>query len=135
MKTPIKPESARDAAGALAADTLLLLRLVIGDGNPDLRARTLLRRVARQAFHLDDPAVDVLMPLVEGFGADDAERAANLFRQRPHEERIQLAVLLMTIAGKDKMLAAREERLRGRIAAILDLDETEFGPSPNTAEV
>jgi uncharacterized tellurite resistance protein B-like protein len=138
MKTPIGPRRARKArpepAGAIAADTLLLLRLALSDGRPDLRAFALLRRIARSAFHLDDAATDVLTPALESFGSEDPERAANLFRERSREERVQLARLLMQIARQDEMLAAREKRLRGRVAVILGLDETEFGPFPDQAE-
>ena len=127
VRTPIDLGESQVRDSELAAEILLLLRLVLNDGPAGEHALAILRRVAHQAFGIDLPSLDTLLPSVEEFGRESAEGAAGLYRNLPKDQRLELASTLIAIARRDVVLKSREHRLRGRVAAILGLEEGEVG--------
>lgn len=126
VKTPSDIGGADEGSrpdAAHAADALLLLRLALSDGPADERAVAVLRRVAHRAFGIDALSAEALMPAVEDFGAGNAGPAAAVLRERPKEERLRLAETLLTIARHDEALKNHVQRLRGRLTALLDLEQ------------
>lgn len=128
------PTNSESPAGAcppqpteLAGDVLLLLRLVLKDGEMNAAAEGVLRRVAWRAFAIDAAAFETFLPAFRLHGEKGADRLRAALRARPKGERRLLAAALAAAALKDDALVLREERLRARTAAILDLGEDETG--------
>ncbi|WP_163273035.1 hypothetical protein [Chelativorans alearense] len=118
---PVGPRPASPTE--LAGDVLLLLRLVLNDGEMTPSARDALQRVAERAFSIDAPTFEAFLPVLQPFGAKGAARAGAVLRARPKDERVLLARMLLAAALKGDTLTLHEERLRARAAEILGLDE------------
>jgi len=127
VRTPIDLSESRLRDSEFAADILLLLRLVLNDGPAGEQTVAVLRRIAHQTLGIDLPSLEMLLPNVGEFGTDGTESAAGAYRNLPKVERLELAGTLLAVARRDAMLKNRETRLRGRVAAILDLEEGEVG--------
>ncbi|WP_274424298.1 hypothetical protein [Chelativorans sp. YIM 93263] len=108
-----------------AAEILLLLRLVLNDGAANEQTLAVIRRVGLRAFGISAPSMARLEALIASYGIEQAEAGAE-FRSRPRAERRRLAAALLTIGRCDEALKGREGRLRGRLAALLDLEEAEL---------
>lgn len=121
---PINTEDTREAD--LTAESLLLLRLALNDGEASEQAMAVIRRVGWRAFGIDALSMNRLEAVIAAYNADNA-KAGKEFRAKSETERLRLANMLLSVARHDETLREREGRLRGRLAVLLDLEEAKLG--------
>ncbi|WP_265518000.1 hypothetical protein [Nitratireductor luteus] len=106
-----------------AAEVLLLLRLVLSDGAPDKNTMTVLRRVARRAFGLNEADFLEIYVSLRALGEAGAAGAAAHFQEKPRPEKVALGRTIMAICRHDEALKPHIERARSRVAVLLDIEE------------
>ena len=115
------------AQNAIRADLLMLLRAAFADGPLNDTARAALHRAALTLGFDEDQVGLVMEPLEHVDGG-----SALLFASLGKERRTQLLHQALEIAAHDPELAARGDRLRARLLAVLELAPDDM-PDPKAA--
>lgn len=127
--------SVRKVAGdpALTAELLLLVRMVLADGEVEERELATLRRIAGSLGIVGEDFEQVLGHL-EDFGYEiSAGQATAIFRELDKGRRIVLARHMADIAKADQELSRYEVRLLARVVDMLDIDPAEIDGDPHAA--
>lgn len=115
---------------ALTAELLLLLRMVLADGEAAERELATLRRIAR-TFGIAGRDFEQVLAYLEDFGyGTSAAQAIAVFREFGKDRRLVLARHMAEIAKADMELSRYEVRLLARVVDVLDLDPAEVTGSP-----
>ena len=110
---------------ALMAEFLLLLRMVLADGEVAERELAALRRIAG-TFGIEGDDFERMIAYLEDFGYEvSAAQAIAVFRELDKERRLLLARHMAEIAKADRELSRFEVRLLARVVDMLDLDPAE----------
>jgi uncharacterized tellurite resistance protein B-like protein len=110
---------------ALMAEFLLLLRMVLADGEVAERELAALRRIAG-SFGIAGDDFERMISFLEAFGYEvSAAQAIAVFRELDKERRLLLARHMAEIAKADHELSRFEVRLLARVVDMLDLDPAE----------
>ena len=110
---------------ALMAELLLLLRMVLADGEVTERELTTLRRIAA-TFGITGGDFEQVLGHLEDFGYEiSVAQAIAVFRELDKERRLALAGHMAEIARSDLELSRFELRLLARVVDMLDLDPAE----------
>lgn len=119
---------------ALMAELLLLLRMVLADGEVAERELAALRRVAG-SFGIAGDDFERMIGYLEDFGYEvSAAQAIAVFRELDKDRRLLLARHMAEIAKADRELSRFEVRLLARVVDMLALDPAEVtGGSAPTA--
>lgn len=118
---------------ALMAELLLLLRMVLADGEVEERELATLRRVAESLGVVGEDFEQVLGHL-EDFGYEiSAGQATAVFRELDRPRRVMLARHMADIAKADRELSRYEVRLLARVVDMLDIDPADIAGGPHTA--
>ncbi len=113
---------------SIVAELLLLLRLVLADGEAPPPAAALLRRIAADRVGIGAEGVEEVAQEIEHLvAAAGTGGAAAALRDMPLDRRRTLALRLAAIFAADEQCRGLQGRLAGRLAAILGLEQT---PSP-----
>lgn len=109
----------------LTAELLLLLRMVLADGQVAERELATLRRIA-QGFGISGSDFELVLGHLEEFGFEvSVAQAISVFRDFDKERRLTLARHMAEIAKADAELNRFEVRLLARVVDMLDLDPAE----------
>ena len=118
---------------ALMAEFLLLLRMVLADGEVAERELAALRRIAG-GFGIEGDDFERMIGYLEDFGYEvSAGQAIAVFRELDKERRLLLARHMAEIAKADEELSRFEVRLLARVVDMLDLDPAEVTGSSGLA--
>lgn len=118
---------------ALTAELLLLLRMILADGEVSERELATLRRIA-ESFGISGEDFEPVLSHLEDFGYEtSAGQAIAVFRELSKERRILLARHMAAIAKADMELSRFEVRLLARVVSMLDLDLAEVTSDPRPA--
>lgn len=105
---------------ALAAELVLLLRLIVVDGAGDSAEIERFRSVVGQAFGIGDDDMGEVMEYLKEFAYEtNAEQAATLFAEMAPERKTELLKHLLAVAEADHALDFEEMHFIQRTAAIL----------------
>jgi|SRR5690606_20122647 len=104
------------------AELLVLLRMVLADGEMRPRQSEILRRIAAARFGLGGADGNAFMQSMREFGqVVGAGQTTVFFRGLDIERRRLLARRLTDLMEQDRELKGREARFRARLLALLDL--------------
>lgn len=107
----------------LAAELLLLFRMILADGEVDEHEMAAFRRICREAFGIGDESMDGVVQYLNDFGYEtNGAQALAMFRGLRLERRQALARHMADIAKADRQLAAQEVKLLKRILDVLELE-------------
>jgi uncharacterized tellurite resistance protein B-like protein len=110
---------------ALMAELLLLLRMVLADGEVTERELATLRRIA-EGFGISGGDFEQVLGHLEDFGYEvSAGQAIAVFRELDKERRVALARHMAEIAKADRELSRFEVRLLARVLDMLDVDPSD----------
>lgn len=110
---------------ALMAELLLLLRMVLADGEVAERELAALRRIAG-TFGIAGEDFERMVGYLEDFGFEvSAAQAIAVFRELDKDRRLLLARHMAEIAKADQELSRFEVRLLARVVDMLALDPAE----------
>ncbi len=110
---------------ALMAELLLLLRMVLADGEVAERELAALRRIAG-SFGIAGDDFERMVGYLEDFGFEvSAAQAIAVFRELDKDRRLLLARHMAEIAKADRELSRFEVRLLARVVDMLALDPAE----------
>jgi uncharacterized tellurite resistance protein B-like protein len=113
---------------ALTAELLLLLRMVLADGDVAERELATLRRIA-DGYGVSGRDFELVLSHLEDFGYEvSVAQAIAVFRELDKERRLLLARHMADIAKADQELSRFEVRLLARVLDMLDLDPSEVTP-------
>jgi uncharacterized tellurite resistance protein B-like protein len=118
---------------ALMAELLLLLRMVLADGEVTERELATLRRIA-DAFGIAGEDFEQVLRHLEDFGYEvSVAQAIAVFRELDRKRRVTLARHMAEIAKADQELSRFEVRLLARVVDMLDITPAEVtgGHPPN----
>jgi len=116
---------------ALMAELLLLLRMVLADGEVAERELATLRRIAA-GFGIEGDDFELVLRHLEDFGYEiSLAQAIDVFREMDRERRIALARHMADIAKADQELSGFEVRLLARVVEMLGLTPADVLPSAN----
>lgn len=107
---------------ALAAELLLLFRMILADGNVSENEMEVFRRICRDAFGISDESIDGVIEYLNDFGYETSgTQALALFQELDVDRRKELARHMAEIAKADSQLAENEVRLLRRTLEMLGL--------------
>lgn len=107
---------------ALAAELLLLFRMILADGVISDREMETFRRICRDSFGIGDESIDAVIEFLNDFGYETSgAQAISLFQELDLPRRKELAQHMADIAKADSHLADREVRLLRRTLELLGL--------------
>lgn len=105
---------------AIAAELLLLIKLIFADGERDQSETQAFARIAEQQFGIPNDALPEVIRYLSDYGYETSTgQAATLFAELAPERRVSLIENLMTVAAADQKVDKSEVALIERIAAIL----------------
>lgn len=106
----------------LVGESLLLLRMVLKDGELGQREVDVLRRVARSSYDLGAAELDDIVFSMRHFAQQASMgQAAAFYRSMEPDRRRLLARRLYAMMAVNRELKRREARFRGRLLELLDL--------------
>lgn len=117
--------SVRKAADdpALTAELLLLVRMVLADGEAHGRELEALRRIATNSLGIDGGDLDLVLDHLSAFGYEITPvQAISVFRELDMDRRETLARNMAALAKADGELSRHEVRLLARVVEILEID-------------
>jgi len=107
---------------ALAAELLLLFRMILADGNVSENEMEVFRRICRDAFGISEESIDGVIEYLHDFGYETSgTQALALFQDLDLDRRKELARHMADIAKADSQLAENEVRLLRRTLEMLGL--------------
>lgn len=107
---------------ALAAELLLLFRMILADGQVSGGETAALRRICRDSFGIPEESLDDVVEYLSEVGYETSGAQAVLaFQDQDIERRRQLARHMAEIAKADENLAHNEVRLLKRTLDLLGL--------------
>lgn len=105
---------------AVAAELVLLLRLIVADGSSDREEINRFREIVGKAFGIgDDDMGEVIEYLKEFAYETDADQAAALFAEMAPERKTELLKHMLSVAEADHALDIAEMDFIRRTAEIL----------------
>ena len=108
---------------ALTAELLLLVRMVLADGEVRARELDALRRIATNSLGIDGDDLEQVLDHLGAFGYEITPiQAIAVFRELDMDRRISLARHMATLAKADDELSHHEIRLLARVVEILEID-------------
>lgn len=111
----------------LAAELLLLFRMILADGRVSDREIMTLRRISRESFGIPEASMDAVIEYLNEFGYETtASQAASMFQEMDEERRRQLARHMAEIAQADRQLANDEVQLLHRTLKMLGLSPVDL---------
>jgi uncharacterized tellurite resistance protein B-like protein len=125
----------RKVAGdpVLAAELLLLFRMMLADGAVREAEVGVYRRICADAFGIGEENIEAVTRYLQEFGYEtSASQALALFRGLPLDRRRLLVRHMADIAKADRDLSGHEVRLLRRTVDFLDLDPREVLGRPQT---
>jgi len=111
---------------AIVAELLLLLRLILTDGEVRDAELAMLQRICRESLDVEEAALPGLMYVVQEMGGASEFQTVRVFRSFDHPRRVALARRMAAIAQADAELSRREERFLVRLLDILDLQPADL---------
>ncbi|WP_245440142.1 TerB family tellurite resistance protein [Mesorhizobium sp. Z1-4] len=108
---------------ALTAELLLLVRMVLADGEAHGRELEALRRIATNSLGIDGGDLDLVLDHLSAFGYEITPvQAISVFRELEMDRRETLARNMAALAKADGELSRHEVRLLARVVEILEID-------------
>lgn len=108
---------------ALTAELLLLVRMVLADGEAHGRELEALRRIATNSLGIDGDDLDLVLDHLSAFGYEITPvQAISVFRELDMDRRETLAQNMAALAKADGELSRHEVRLLARVVEILEID-------------
>lgn len=108
---------------ALTAELLLLVRMVLADGEAHGRELEALRRIATNSLGIDGGDLDLVLDHLSAFGYEITPvQAISVFRELDMDRRETLARNMAALAKADGELSRHEVRLLARVVEILEID-------------
>lgn len=108
---------------ALTAELLLLVRMVLADGEAHGRELEALRRIATNSLGIDGDDLDLVLDHLSAFGYEITPvQAISVFRELDMGRRETLAQNMAALAKADGELSRHEVRLLARVVEILEID-------------
>ncbi|MCO5069659.1 MAG: TerB family tellurite resistance protein [Rhizobiaceae bacterium] len=106
----------------LAAELLLLFRMILADGEVEEHEMAIFRRICRESFGIGEDSIDGVIRYLNDFGYEtNGSQALAMFRGLNLERRQALAQHMAEIAKADHQLAAQEVQLLRRVLDALGL--------------
>ena len=107
----------------LSAELLLLIRMILADGQASEREWEVFRRICRDSFGIGDGSFDAVVEYLKDFGYEtNGSQAIALFRELRIERRKELAQHMAEIAKADAQLSDKEVKLLKRTLEVLGLE-------------
>lgn len=111
----------------LAAELLLLFRMILADGSASESEMETLRRICRDSFGIPETSMDAVIEYLNDFGYETTgPQAVSMFQEMDDERRRQLARHMAEIAKADKQLAKSEVHLLRRTLEMLGLSPVDL---------
>ncbi|MCB1452036.1 MAG: TerB family tellurite resistance protein [Rhizobiaceae bacterium] len=108
---------------ALTAELLLLVRMVLADGEAHERELAALRRIASDSLGIDGADLELVLDHLGAFGYEITPvQAIAVFRELDMDRRLALAQNMAMLAKADGELSRHEVRLLARVVEILEID-------------
>lgn len=108
---------------ALTAELLLLVRMVLADGEAHERELAALRRIASDSLGIDGADLELVLDHLGAFGYEITPvQAIAVFRELDMDRRLALAQNMAMLAKADGELSRHEVRLLARVLEILEID-------------
>ena len=112
---------------ALAAELLLLFRMILADGEVSDSELAAFRRICRDSFGIPEESIDGVVEYLNDYGYETSgSQAVDLFRELDPDRRKLLAQHMADIAKADHHLAEREVRLLRRTLDVLGLSPVDL---------
>jgi uncharacterized tellurite resistance protein B-like protein len=111
----------------LAAELLLLFRMILADGEVSESELATFRRICRASFGISEESIDGVVAYLNDFGYETSgAQALDLFRELDPDRRKLLAQHMAEIAKADARLAESEVRLLRRTLDLLGLSPVDL---------
>ena len=106
----------------IAAELLLLFRMILADGEVEEHEMAIFRRICRDSFGIGEDSIEGVIRYLNDFGYEtNGSQALAMFRGLNLERRQALAQHMAEIAKADHQLAAQEVQLLRRVLDALGL--------------
>ncbi|MEZ5781006.1 MAG: TerB family tellurite resistance protein [Rhizobiaceae bacterium] len=106
----------------IAAELLLLFRMILADGEVEEHEMAIFRRICRESFGIGEDSIEGVIRYLNDFGYEtNGSQALAMFRGLNLERRQALAQHMAEIAKADHQLAAQEVQLLRRVLDALGL--------------
>ena len=110
----------------IAAELLLLFRMILADGEVEEHEMAIFRRICRESFGIGEDSIEGVIRYLNDFGYEtNGSQALAMFRGLNLERRQALAQHMAEIAKADTDLSKHEVRLLARVIDMLDLKPTD----------
>lgn len=131
-----KPGPSDGRAGteaAFKAELLLLLRMVLADGEADARTIDALSRTAAGPLGIEADWVPGIVDRVLHFGDSVGPPQAQAeFRGFARKRRVELAERVLALAAADPDIGPGMDRVKSRLIVLLDLEATDIADPATT---
>ncbi|MCO5065563.1 MAG: TerB family tellurite resistance protein [Rhizobiaceae bacterium] len=111
----------------LTAELLLLVRMILADGEATDQEMATLRRICRDSFNIPEESMDGVIQYLNDFGYEtNGAQAIDMFRELDLERRKSLARHMAEIAKSDERLDEGELKLMKRALDLLKLQPADL---------
>jgi uncharacterized tellurite resistance protein B-like protein len=115
----------------LTAELLLLLRMILVDGEASDAELDTLRRICRDSFGIEEESLDDVVDYLRTYGYETTiAQSLVVFRGLDHERKQQLARHMAEIAKADQQLEKPEVQLLARTLKFLEIEPAEIVSQP-----
>ncbi len=116
---------------ALSAELMLLLRMVLADGEVDADEMAMFRRICSNVFGIEGAALKEVAEYLQDFGYEiTTSKAIGVFAALPMERRVALARHMAEIASADHNVVKKEADLLKRTMSLLAISQAEIDAHP-----
>lgn len=116
---------------ALSAELMLLLRMVLADGEVDAAEMVMFRQICANVFGIEGEALKEVTEYLQDFGYEiTTTKALALFAAQPMERRVGLARHMAEIASADHDFSRKEADLLKRAMTLLGISQADIAAYP-----
>jgi uncharacterized tellurite resistance protein B-like protein len=111
----------------LTAELLLLLRMILVDGEASDSELDTLRRICRDSFGIEEDSLDDVVEYLRTYGYETTvAQSLAVFRRLDHDRKQQLARHMAELAKADRHLEKPELQLLARAMKFLEIEPSEI---------
>jgi uncharacterized tellurite resistance protein B-like protein len=115
----------------LSAELMLLLRMVLADGEVDAAEMVMFKQICANVFGIEGEALKEVTEYLQDFGYEiTTSKALALFAAQPMERRVGLARHMAEIASADQDFSRKEAELLKRTMTLLGISQTDIAAYP-----
>ena len=119
---------------ALSAELMLLLRMVLADGEVDEAEMATFRHICAEAFGISGEGLRQVTEYLQDFGYEiTTPKALELYATLPMDRRVALARHMAEIAKADQDFSAKEAELLKRTLSLLGITQNDIAANPPVA--